>query len=49
MNQNISIEKIFEMYGRTSLERDLQRNEIERLLQVAKQPPEKKENKKPAQ
>jgi hypothetical protein len=44
MNQPISIEKIFEMYGRVSLERDMIAEENQRLKQeVERLKSEKKE------
>lgn len=45
MNQGISEQKLFEMYGKISLERDLMREQLQQMQdQVKKQPP--KEGKK---
>jgi len=44
MNQQITIEKLYEMYGKTSLERDLMREEIQRMQAERQQNEDKKEN-----
>jgi len=43
MNESLPIEKIFEMYGRVSLERDLLRERIEKLITDETRKPSKEE------